>query len=506
MDFRDVFVDETGYAELKKHMRQVTEFTNSTVSILQERADIETTYAKSLAKLSSKAQKCNKDATGSLMASWNVLCQHFREESENHKVAADSLHEDVHKRLKVYCETHVKSRKSAESIVDKSCKAWHDKRSELLKAKKATYTKAKENEGVQAVLDDPYAKGKVLSDKELGKLHSKSKKLDEAASRADTEYLQLIKATERARHEFEVALRQAATALEKLETERIREQKIVLESYVGCFSTMQPKTQKTVDNMSQAIQCIVPENDVMVIAQHKGRQREHVEQVLYDPYEEDLSHNMTLNRRRQSLQSKLKTIDVELEKEKKAKDGIARLSGAYAGNASYADTSTQDVVVQQLTHSEEMLNMLRACKFKITAALALVDKKPKPQDDISPYIKTEKDKQQGVHVSVLKMPRAPPSSGVTEVDSRGMGDGANHLQAITDEDEGNNNEWNEAEMAERVICQCVVKFNYEAQEDGEISVQEGQIINVVEKHDDGWWYGECNGQRGNFPGSYVDLL
>ena len=36
--------------------------------------------------------------------------------------------------------------------------------------------------------------------------------------------------------------------------------------------------------MSQAIQCIVPENDVMVIAQHKGRQREHVEQVLYDPY------------------------------------------------------------------------------------------------------------------------------------------------------------------------------------------------------------------------------
>ena len=37
--------------------------------------------------------------------------------------------------------------------------------------------------------------------------------------------------------------------------------------------------------------------------------------------------------------------------------------------------------------------MLRACKFKITAALALVDKKPKPQDDISPYIKTEKDKQ-----------------------------------------------------------------------------------------------------------------
>ena len=42
----------------------------------------------------------------------------------------------------------------------------------FLKAKKATYTKAKENEGVQAVLDDPYAKGKVLSDKELGKVRS----------------------------------------------------------------------------------------------------------------------------------------------------------------------------------------------------------------------------------------------------------------------------------------------------------------------------------------------
>ncbi|XP_022079904.1 nostrin-like isoform X2 [Acanthaster planci] len=505
MEFKEVFTDETGYAELKKHMRQATDFSSSVMSIFQERAEIESTYAKSIAKLNAKALKCNKDATGSLMAAWNIFCGHLNNEAEHHKVSAECLHEDIYKRLKTYFDMHMKARKTAEANVDKACKAWHDKRAEMVKAKKVTHSKTKESEGMQAILEDPTAKGKVLSDKELGKLQSKSRKADEAASKADMDYLNLTKATERARHEFEKVLRQAVTTLEKLEKERIGQQKEVMLSYSACLSKMLEPLQKDISEMTHAVTCINPDTDVMAIAQHKSRHGEHVSQVLYDPYEEDLSNSMTLNRRRQSLHSKLQALDSEIQKETKVKAGIARLSGAYADNPSYADANAKEDVVQQMGHSEEMINMLRASKFKIMAAIALMDKKPKPSDDISSFIKTEKDKHQGVNVSVLKMPRpTAPMSSVSEVDGRGMADGAHNLP-LSPSDSNSVNSF-DGEQVRPVIGQCMAKFDYEAQEPEEISLKEGDVINVIQKFDDGWWFGEIGGQRGNFPGSYVDLL
>ncbi|XP_038079011.1 nostrin-like isoform X2 [Patiria miniata] len=503
MEFKEVFADEAGYAELKKHMRQATDFSSSVMSIFQERADIESTYAKSIAKLNARAMKCNKDATGSLMAAWNIYCEHLSDEAESHKVSAECLLEDIYKRLKTYFDMHVKARKTAEANVDKACKAWHDKRAEMVKAKKLTHSKTKESEGMQAVLENPCAKGKVMSDKELGKLQAKSRKADETATKADTDYLSLIKATERARHEFEKSLRQAVTTLEKLERERIGQQKEVLLSYTACLSKMLEPLKKNVDSMSHAVTCINPDGDVMAIAQHKGRQVDHLDQVLYDPYEEDMSNSMTLNRRRQSLHNKLQSIEGEIQKETKVKAGIARLSGAYAENPSYADMNAKEDVAQQLGHSDEMINMLRACKFKISVALAMMDKKPKPSDEISSFIKTEKDKQQGVHVSVLKMPKSATLPPVSEVDGRGTGDGAHYLPPSPDETNINNND---IEQAKPVIGQCVALFDYEATEPEEISLKEGDIINIVQKFEDGWWHGEIGGKRGNFPGSYVDLL
>ena len=56
--------------------------------------------------------------------------------------------------------------------------------------------------------------------------------------------------------------------------------------------------------------------------------------------------------------------------------------------------------------------------------------------------------------------------------------------------------------------QCVVLFPYTALNDDELSLAEGQIINVVSKEveDKGWWKGELDGRVGVFPDNFVKLV
>ncbi|XP_053243085.1 SH3 domain-containing kinase-binding protein 1 isoform X2 [Podarcis raffonei] len=55
---------------------------------------------------------------------------------------------------------------------------------------------------------------------------------------------------------------------------------------------------------------------------------------------------------------------------------------------------------------------------------------------------------------------------------------------------------------------CKVLFSYEAQNEDELTIKEGDIVTLVNKEciDTGWWEGELNGRRGVFPDNFVKLL
>uniref|UniRef100_A0A8C4S294 Osteoclast-stimulating factor 1 n=1 Tax=Erpetoichthys calabaricus TaxID=27687 RepID=A0A8C4S294_ERPCA len=55
---------------------------------------------------------------------------------------------------------------------------------------------------------------------------------------------------------------------------------------------------------------------------------------------------------------------------------------------------------------------------------------------------------------------------------------------------------------------CKVLFPYEAQNEDELTIKEGDIITILWKDctDAGWWQGELNGKRGLFPDNFVKIL
>uniref|UniRef100_A0A4W5NRF7 Osteoclast-stimulating factor 1 n=1 Tax=Hucho hucho TaxID=62062 RepID=A0A4W5NRF7_9TELE len=53
------------------------------------------------------------------------------------------------------------------------------------------------------------------------------------------------------------------------------------------------------------------------------------------------------------------------------------------------------------------------------------------------------------------------------------------------------------------MVEAVVEFDYEAQQEDELSLHVGDIIIKVTKDDGGWWEGEIDGRRGLFPDNFV---
>jgi len=52
---------------------------------------------------------------------------------------------------------------------------------------------------------------------------------------------------------------------------------------------------------------------------------------------------------------------------------------------------------------------------------------------------------------------------------------------------------------------CKALYNYQAQEQDELTLRKGDIIAIIKEHPD-WWEGELNGQVGVFPANYVQKI
>lgn len=53
---------------------------------------------------------------------------------------------------------------------------------------------------------------------------------------------------------------------------------------------------------------------------------------------------------------------------------------------------------------------------------------------------------------------------------------------------------------------AVVCYDYQSKGSHELSLQVGDVIGNVVKHDDGWWQGDLNGHKGYFPSNFVEEL
>ncbi|KAL5960968.1 Endophilin-A2 [Taenia solium] len=57
-----------------------------------------------------------------------------------------------------------------------------------------------------------------------------------------------------------------------------------------------------------------------------------------------------------------------------------------------------------------------------------------------------------------------------------------------------------------VRTQCQALYDFEAEQDDDLSLKKGDIATIIEKVDDQWYYGEKDGRHGHFPVEFVQVI
>ncbi|ALC49779.1 CG42388 [Drosophila busckii] len=411
------FKDEgqNGFEELRRYVKQGGDFSKELIFVLQERADSELIYSKSLSKLANKLNKAGREIPGSVADAWRGVATEMESRSDIHRQLAASLTDELVKPLKLIVDNHHKTRKTVESNVDKAARVLSEWRVSEAKAKKASHTAARENEKLQdAMLDVRIQKSpsiallhqgpnKLAAEKELKsaekdcvKLDNKRKKAEEAVKRADVEYYTLCVRAERARVDWEMAVLRGSSQLQSNEQQRLANMHNFVQQYARLIADMNPILSGLSNGLQPQLEACNVAKDLQVVRNIRRNSEGPSEQLLPDFYCEHTTLAMNRERRKHSLIKLLQLVKTDLERERRSRDGLRGLS------QSLSSQETQNVT-DKLYHIRSMLTYLEGARLKLHSALLELDHKPRTTHPLAQHIQITRDRT-GLQQSILKVP------------------------------------------------------------------------------------------------------
>ncbi|CAH0556629.1 unnamed protein product [Brassicogethes aeneus] len=553
------FEGQNGFEDLRRYVKQGGDFCKELATILQERSEAESQYAKSLSKLSAKLSRACRDGVGGLNEAWKAVAQELETRAEGHRLMGVALLEETARPLRTLSESQHRVRKQSEAAVEKAGRLLSDWRAAEAKSKKQSHTCARENEKLQdSALQDTSRYGKITlsrstsliqlaqmhnknsSDKENAKLQGKKRKAEDAVKKADIEYYTLCVRAERARLEWESAALRGVNTFQSLEEERLNNLKSVLTSYLHHSNELGPRLIEATERLKSPVTFAEPSKDLSTFVNLRQTSQQVSEQLLPDFYCEHITLAMNRERRKQALVKLLHLIRQDIERERKSKNGLENLSKAMKQTPNFGAEDSQQSVVEKLYHMKSMLTYLEGARYKVQSALAELDSRPRGGHPLAAHITITRDKS-GLQQSVLKVPQwlreeyfESDKSPVSEKSAKSsQSDNSDpHINDVDDPDwpdrgaaDGNSNQPDSdfdefssecsstdeklAPIEEKSLTpieKCKALYPYTPNLTDELALRPGDLLCVYRKQDDGWWLGECNGSVGIFPATYVEII
>ncbi|CAH2035433.1 unnamed protein product, partial [Iphiclides podalirius] len=423
--FKDNYWAQNGFDELRRYVKQGSDFSKELAAILQERVEAENYYSKCLAKLGTKLSKACKESIGSCTEAWKHVAIEMEKRSEIHRNYSNALSEELVKPMKHIIDNQLKLRKKIEGNVDKTTRSLTDWRTAEAKSKRQSHAAARENEKLQdAVLDIsrmsrsssvghiPHsilsaARAERLanntSERDAAKLQVKKRKTEDAVKKTEVEYYNVCVQAERARLEWETSVVKGAGMLESLEEERLAQLKTSADCYLRLTAAVPPQLAEATNALAGPIKNANANVDMRVVRGVRSSPAGASEQLLPDFYCEHTTLAMNRERRKQALLKILQLVKQDIDRERKSKQGLEKLSMAIKQTPTFGNDDSQQNVADKLFHMRSMLTYLEAVRYKISASLSELDSRSPVQHPLATHIQIIRDKQ-GLQQSILKVP------------------------------------------------------------------------------------------------------
>lgn len=226
----------------------------------------------------------------------------------------------------------------------------------------------------------------------------------------------------------------------------------------------------------------------------QGRARAHACLCPQGATPEDFS-NLPPEQRRKKLQQKVDELNKEIQKEMDQRDAITKMKDVYLKNPQMGDPASLD---HKLTEVSQNIEKLRLEAQKFEAWLAEVEGRLPARSEQARRQSGMFDAQNPATVNSCAQDRESPDGSYTEEQSQ---EGEGKVLATDFDDEFDEEEPLPA------IGTCKALYTFEGQNEGTISVAEGETLYVIEEDKgDGWTRIRRNeDEEGYVPTSYVEV-
>ncbi|KAK2839761.1 hypothetical protein Q5P01_013501 [Channa striata] len=523
------------YQNLKQFSKTGEYFCKELMTVFQQRAELELTYAKGLQKLAGKLIRVSKGMpNNSTYSAWCHVSDEMYSRADAHRSLGTVFLQEATVEIRPVLDEHNKRKRPLDSVIERTGKLVTANWSEQLKMKKKLNGLTREHEALFNFVEN---NKHICTEKEKQKMVNRLTKSAEMQVRVDEEYFNINMEGHQMRLKWENTLKNCYQIVQELEKQRIEVLCNILKRYslhmASCGHTLKHGQRQ----IEQLVHRVDMDKDIQTMEEENRIPAEEnkVEFLMTDYFEEETKSMMGKDRRREAIKLKLQRLEDNITKTKRDHEGIQKLIKMYSENPSFSNQRNLEETEEQLDENTLKLDLLEATHHKLSVSLSELEGTTKSPHRFSDSIVKWKDKdcehsvvqltrpvklrrtpfrsRQSLRASIIYKgpvqfitqqsvePSLTSAASAHEPDAVDCGGRVNGALPLTDsgKTQGQTTELHS-------VAKCKALYNFTSKHDDELTLTEGDILEIYTKEENGWWFGELNGQRGHFPSNYVEEL
>ncbi|XP_074551661.1 nostrin isoform X2 [Halichoeres trimaculatus] len=525
------------YQNVKRFSKTGEFFCKELMIVFQQRAELELTYAKGLQKLAGKLIRASKRmSNNSTYSAWCHVSDEMYSRADAHRSLGNAFQQEAIMELRQVLDEHTKRKRPLDNAVERNGKLVTANWSEQLKIKKKLVGLTREHE---ALFNFVQNNKHICTEKEKQKMLNRLTKSAEMQARVDEEYFSINMEGHQMRLKWENTLKNCHQIIQELEKQRIELLCNILSRYnlyMSSFGQTLKHGQRQIEqaaqrvDMDKDIQALVEENNITDVDSK-------AEFLMVDYFEEDSKSLMSRERRKEAIKLKLQRLEGSISRTQKDREGIEKLMKTYNENPSFSNQKNLEETEQQLDESTLKLDLLEATHYKLSSSLCELEGKPKSLHRFKDSIVKWKDKDSEHSVVQLSRPvklrRTPfrsrhslrasiiykgPAQFVTQQSAESFQSASEQVTATATTDQPVVVECDstvngslpqtddDKEQATSILGKCKALYDFSPENEDELTLKEGDLLDIYRKEENGWWFGTLNGETGHFPSTYVEEL
>ncbi|KAL6059323.1 E3 ubiquitin-protein ligase sh3rf3 [Balamuthia mandrillaris] len=497
-------------------------FAKEVETFVKKRAEIERDYAK---KLSSLLRSTKATDAGTLAQAWVSMQAETENISKAHQDLGDRLQTEVADTIKQWITDSEQQRKSLKAQGKKL-------EGELQRAQVGVEKAKLKFEASRKKQDALSAEAKSDASSKMQKKLTAETKM---AEKADIEYKQSVEKLQQLETKFyDTEMPQILRDLEAIEHKRLDVLKHTLANSVAADSIVHPLVKVCCERMESSVQAIDPNADVAsFIASHKTNKPK-PPRCQYQPYDSALGACKPADDSGSGGSTSSGPSIISLGASSSSGPKFAGGSSVAFPSASSAPSSGNSSPAASFRGASSTPAPARSQLSSVIASLPPSRPPPSAKPSASaasaPATTTNDTDTSGTTVKALYKYVATEETElsfepgeiihVTYQDDSGWWEGelngrvgvfpSNHVEVVAGGSGpvgGGQAAAAEETYDEGTFDQCRALFAYNAEEEGELTIQPGDIITVEDEDDEGWYYGtNQKGEYGKYPSNYVEIL